>query len=214
MNCCCNKSKLIWSFIFNLAIVIFGVVGVILSVGRHGIKVFQFYTENSNYFALIVSFVYCIFCVICLFFKLRIPRFIYVLRFISTVCLTVTFVMVVCVLGPLYPENFIFYLFGNSNLYQHTICPILSFVSCILFENYANITQYMVILSIIPTLLYGVVMVLLNIFKVVIGPYPFFYFYELPWCVSIFSHISIVFGVVLIAFILHKLISKKNNNSI
>ena len=55
-----TKKKLVMAFVFNFLIFVLEVVGLVLSIQRHGMNVFCYYTENSNYFAGIVSAVFCV----------------------------------------------------------------------------------------------------------------------------------------------------------
>lgn len=205
-----NRTNIICALIINIAIVVLEIIGVFLSVQRHGIKVFQFYTENSNYFALIVSFIFCISCVVALIKRKHIPRWILNLRFVSTVCLTVTFVVVIAVLIPMFPDTFVFMMFQNSNLFQHFLCPVLSFISFIFFENQISLTKKSILYCLIPTLIYGVVLITLNLFKIITGPYPFFYVYVIPWYTTTLSLLGIFIGSLLITIILYYLHNKNN----
>ena len=66
----------------------------------------------------------------------------------------------------------------------------------------------------IPTLIYGVVLIILNIAKVVVGPYPFFYVYDMPWYASILCLLGILLAVVSIAigiYYLHNIVHIKND---
>lgn len=200
-----ERRKLIFAFIVNLAIVGLEIVGLILSVQRHGVKVFQFYTENSNYFALIVSAIFCIGAIVALIRKTRIRKWLHILRYVSTVCLTLTLIIVLIVLIPLYPDTFAYMLFGNSNLYQHLLCPVFSLISFILLEKHESLPKKAIFYALIPTIIYGVACIILNLFKVITGPYPFLYLYAIPWYISAPSLLGILLSAVLIAFGLYAL---------
>ena len=214
------SKQLTIAFVFNLIIVGLEIIGLVLSVNRHGIKVFCFYTENSNYFALIVSFV---FCISYLFNKTTIKTWLIAIRFISTVCLTITLIIVLCVLVPMYPSNFVLWMFKTSNLYQHLLCPVLSIVSFLWFEPKIRLKKNIIIFALIPTIIYGCACIILNLLKIITGPYPFFYVYALPWYVtvcSLFGVLTIAILITIIIFYVHnkpfkkQTFLKKSNNHI
>ena len=91
------NTKLKFALVINLAIVLLEIVGLILSVQRHGTGVFMFYTENSNYFALIVSIIFSVFACMELKQRKTIPKWVKVLRHTTTVCLSITFLVVLFV---------------------------------------------------------------------------------------------------------------------
>lgn len=200
-----NKRKLIFAITINLIIVGLEIIGAVLSVKRHGIKAFQYYTEDSNYFALISSLVFVICGVVSLKTNKSVGGMVHILRFISTTCLTVTLIVVLVVLIPMFPEDSVFMLFGDSNLYQHTLCPLLSILSFVFLENDVRLTKKSIFVSLIPTIIYGVTCVTLNICRVMEGPYPFFYVYEFPWYFSTIFLISIFGGAIVISFVLYSL---------
>lgn len=205
-----NKKKGLLAFFINLIIVFLEIIGVVLSIKRRGISAFMFYTENVNYFTLIVSALFVLEYLI----KQKTSGVTMCLRFTSTVCLCVTFVMVVTVLIPMFPNTFVFMMFKDSNLYQHLICPTLSIVSLILFENKTKFKKIYLLYALMPTFVYGVVCIILNLTKVIIGPYPFFYLYKIPWYISLpwlVGVFLVVCGVDILIFWLHnkKFLRKK-----
>lgn len=205
-----NKKKGLVAFFINLIIVFLEIIGVVLSIKRRGVSAFMFYTEIVNYFTLGVS----VWFVLEYLIKQKASMFTMCLRFTSTVCLSVTFIMVVTVLIPMFPNTFIFMMFKDSNLYQHLICPVLSILSLILFENTNKFKKIYILYALIPTFIYGVICIILNLTKVIIGPYPFFYLYEIPWYISIpwlVGVFLVVCGVDILIFWLHnkKFLRKK-----
>lgn len=165
----------------------------------------MFYTENVNYFSLIVSFVFVLEYLI----NQKTSNFVKCLRFVVNVCLAVVFIMVVTVLVPMFPKNSVFMLFQDSNLYQHLICPIISILSQVLFENKEKFKKIYILYALIPTFLYGVICIVLNLAKVIVGPYPFFYLYQIPWYISIPWLIGVAIIVVLLDIVIFWLHNKR-----
>lgn len=197
-----NNLKLNWAFIFNLLIIIFEIIALVLSIQRHGLRVFKYYTENSNYFALIISTIFCLYTI---FAKNGIKSWMIYLRYVSTVCLAITFVIVSLVLIPMYPASFYFMMFDGSSLFQHLLCPILSIISFLLFENQIFLKKISIFFTIIPTFIYGLVCILLNLLKLMQGPYPFFYVYDISWFVCAISIVAILLISLLIAYAFYKI---------
>ena len=164
------RKKLVLSLLINVVIVVLELVGLYLSLRRHGMKAFQFYTENSNYFTLVVSVCYCLVGAIALRQRRTIPKWIVYLRFTATTCLVITFVVVAVILIPMFPHTWKFMLFDDSNLYQHLLCPIIATLSFVLLENDMQIDKKAILLATIPTIMYGTIMIVLNILRVVTGP--------------------------------------------
>lgn len=196
------------ALVINLIIIVLEIVGVVLSVRRHGVKVFHFYTENSNYFALLVSFVFCVHCIVALLRKTRIKKWILLLRYVSTVCLVITLIIVLLVLIPMFPSTATFMLWRDSNLYQHTLCPLLSVTSFFVFERQDKLPKYALFIGMLPTIFYGVVCIILNILKVMMGPYPFFYVYVLPWYITLSSILVVFLVAIMIVCIIYFLYNR------
>ncbi|MBE5736492.1 MAG: hypothetical protein E7356_03995 [Clostridiales bacterium] len=188
-----KNKKTIVALVLNCAIILLEIIGAILSLQRHGWSAFLYYTEISNYSTLIISVLFVIFGIITLVKHTHIPHIITILRYISTTMLTITIIVVVFVLIPLRPQNALFMLFGNSNLYQHLLCPVISVVSFFIFEKDQKLLHRNICYALIPTLLYGTIMLTLNFLKVVEGPYPFLQVYEFP------THKLIVTLIVVLA---------------
>ena len=208
------RKKTIFALFFNIFIVFFEILGVIFSVQRHGIKVFMFYTENSNYLSLLISLSFCIYAIIYLKSNRSIPYFIYCLRFISTTCLTITLFVVLFILTPMLPGSFVFMMFKSSNLFQHLLCPVFSIISFLFFENSIFLNKKALFYALIPTIIYGIICIGLNLLKIITGPYPFFYVYLVPWWFSSCSILVIIMGSLGISFLLYKLFNKPHSNII
>ena len=137
-----SKQKI--SLFLNIIIVIFCIIGCILCFGGirfvdvplldHGIRNLKFFTVQSNIFAGIMSAVY-VFCLI----KQKntnkpIPTTVNVLKFIATIDLAITFLVVACFLGFLVEQGY-WSLFVNANLLFHLFIPLIGFVSFVIYED-------------------------------------------------------------------------------
>lgn len=132
--------------------------GLYLSARRRGWKLFQFYTQLSNIAALLSA--------AC--FLLAGEKAAW-LRFTGTCMLLMTFVVTLGILIPM-GAGFKKMMLTSSGLFHHTLCPILSTASYLLWEPHASVWYVPVLL----TFAYGMLMLYLNGKGRVDGPYPFF----------------------------------------
>ena len=205
-----KRNKLVVALIVNIVIVVFETVAVFQSVFNHKLGVFKFYTEDSNYLALVISAIFCVSAIVAITNKANIPKWVHFLRYTASVCLTLTFIVILCLLSPMYPDNFIYWMFTGSGIFHHTICPLTSFVSFVIFENYHKLKKKSIFLSLIPTIIYGITCIILNLTHQLLGPYPFFYVYALPWYVSTTSLIGVLVCTLIISFVLYKINNRKS----
>ena len=155
-----SKKKL--ALIINIAILILELFAFGRSIfTEHAIAV-EYYTNDSNIFALISSLLFIVF-----YNKER--EFVKDIRFIATSCLTLTFLVVIFILCPMYDFNYKLLMFTDNFLILHTIVPILCIFSYIALEDRSN-KNY---LCLVFTIIYSIILVSLNILNIVEGPYPF-----------------------------------------
>ncbi len=195
--------KLIAAVVVNGLIIVFEVLGLILSIDDHGLAMFQFYTQDSNYFALVASVLFEIYAVRKLRGRGDIPGWISTVRYMATCCLTLTFLVVIFVLAPM--GNWTYFvpmLTYGSMLYHHLLCPILSIVSLIVFESTCRPPKNRILIATIPTVAYAIIAIILNLTGTLHGPYPFLYVYEQPVWLSIVWLFVILGMALLIAWLL------------
>ncbi len=192
------------SIYLNLLIVIFEIIGFIISIGVNKRVAIEYYTEDSNLLALISSFLFVIF----LLLKNKIPRWLQLFKYMTTICLTVTFLVVLFILGPMLNFNYEWLLLSNGLLFQHLLCPVLSIVVFLLFDDIESFKKRDSIRGVYLTIIYAIIIVILNILKVIKGPYPFLYVYEQPIYMSIIWAITIPGFAFLIAILLRNLYIK------
>ena len=157
--------KLKYSIVINFLIVVFVILGCISMftgftfmkevnlLQLHGIQMFKFYTVDSNILMGVASLVFLIYEFKIVEKKIKeIPRIVYILKFVSTVTILLTFLVTIAYLGPLYG----FYaMYNNTNLFFHLIIPILSLVTYVFFEKH-EIGYKHAYYGIIPMLIYAV----------------------------------------------------------
>lgn len=200
-----NNRRAICAFCANLLIVVLEFVALILSCMEHGVENFHFYTQGSNYLTMAASLLYCIYAIREISRGEELPRWLHSFRYISICCLLVTFFVVLIILMPMSGENALYMLYGGSMLYQHTLCPILAVFSFFAFEGKRMLPKTEVVKAMIPTFLYAFIMILLNTFQVLEGPYFFLMVYRQPWYISAMWCLVILCIAGFLAFVTLKL---------
>ena len=150
------------AFICNGLIILLELIGFILYGVRMHTLSLEYYTMDSNLFALITSIMFVV------FFKSR-KELVRDLRFIATCCLTVTFLVVIFILLPMTNFNIQLLFLQNETMIFHVIAPIISIISYICFEEKSD-KEY---LGFLFTAFYAFVLIILNLKDIVVGPYPF-----------------------------------------
>ena len=181
------KKELILHFI----IVILETIAVIYLLIIDGPMVFKYYTVLSNMLMLIVSAG----CLVSFAGRKEIPAALTVLHLAAAVCLTVTFLIAAFVLMP--QSTFAYYFLDNVALIVHFIGPVLSVVTLMLSD--AEIPKYGVVVPAALTILYGIIALILNAARLLVGPYFFLKVYSTPvGTIAMWFAIIFVLCVILI----------------
>ena len=195
----------------NVCIFVFEIIATIVRLveadGYFGVK---YYTQDSNLLMLIVSGA----MIVCLLRKMingkAIPRIVSVLKLSATVALLITFLVVIFVLAPTFglPYGYRLLLFGGSMYYTHLICPLLSVATFLLVERHHYVKNDLWWAQ-IYTLVYAVIIMILNIARVIEGPYPFLMVYRQSVIESILWAVGILGGAYGLTWLLCKLRRQK-----
>ena len=194
------------SILANLAIVGMELRAIPLSWDGVHAQMFLFYTELSNLFAMGVCFVTALCQLRALLTGGEMPAWVRTLKYTVTCCLMLTFLTVVFFLAPMYgPDGHYVMLLTSSMLYNHFLNPVTALLSFVLLERAPALPRRAVGRAMIPTLVYGGIMLAANVAKVYKGPYPFLYVYEQPLWTSCMWVVVILGGALLIAWAVWKL---------
>lgn len=199
------KNKLLISL--NVLVIVLEIVGFIFSVNEFGFNVFTYYTQYSNFLALISSAL-----LIYSLMKNNYSKKMRFLRYITAQMLAVTFIVVTFILVPLIGKEGYKMLVYGSMLYHHFLCPILVIVSFVFLEKGCPITKKDPLYVLIPTCVYGLTMLVLNILKVIDGPYPFLQMYSLPIYLTLPMLSLVIFISFISGYIIFKLNKNRNSN--
>lgn len=208
-----NRTKT--ALAFNLAIIACEIAAIIIVFLKIGYYPLEYYTEDSNLFALVACSVTAGFQIRCLKSGKEIPHAVQMLKYMAAAVLSVTFIVVLAVLSPMRGEGingWLYMLFNKDFTFLHTLCPILTILSFVLFEKEPFLDTKSAFKATIPTLIYAIVLIILNILGVLDGPYPFLRVMNQPVYMSFVWFIVIVGGALFLAFLIQKLnsIGRKN----
>lgn len=160
----------------HVVLFVLEVAALIHDLHAFGLSMFTHYTIDSNVAQMIVSGI--IIYMILIKGKELIPVWLSTLHLICAVCLTITFLISLFVLAP--QEGFAYYFLENVAPINHLIGPLLSVITFLFFEHSEPLPPGTIFMPMLATLLYGVVALLLNVIKVLDGPYFFLRVYEVP----------------------------------
>ena len=208
----------------NIILVVIGLIGLIETIIGFGNPALEYYTQLSNYFALISATIYTVYLYKNIKGKTKeknnnkeiknttIPKWVSILKYSSTLSLLVTFLVVVFILTPMFGlKSFSWMLFQGTNFYFHTVCPILTFISFIFFEKHNIKGLRDNIRAMYFTMIYATLFIILNILRVVKGPYPFLMVYDQPIYMSVIWFILIVGGAFGLSMLIMWIKDKQQN---
>ena len=142
----------------NVAVIVLEAIGLRISITDRHWKILAFYTQISNLITLASSVAFL------LLGDAAAP-----LRYLSSCMLAMTFLVTLLVLVPM-GGGFENLMLSGNGLYHHTLCPIISVASYVLWEPHVSPWP----LPVAITLAYGLTMLYLNWKRRFDGPYPFF----------------------------------------
>lgn len=211
----------------TLCIVIFlmAVAGSIMCFGEiyvvqtkaleHGILFLKFFTVQSNVLGGISALLYVIFLLRANKKQTKIPTWVHVLRYIATIDLTITFLVVALFLGFITDEGY-FSMYANANFFFHLAVPVLSFVSFCFFEKAPKFKFSFTFLGIIHLALYSIfyLIVVLTHYDYQTGKIDLYYdwygFAQLGLPIAFVAAVVVIGLGFLVAFLLYKINNKQS----
>lgn len=181
----------------NILLIVLAGLGLYFSIVDK--NAFLYYSDNAGMFALSSSIIYVI-----IVLAKKEPNFLSLaLRYVSTTCLVLTLVgtfYVATTTGENYLDSFI----KGSHLFNNLLCPIVSFVSFTMFEGDRRLNKKKTIwYALIPTVIYGIIMLVCNVSNTFTGPYSFMMINDNPVYVTVIVFIvTIILNYVIGRFLL------------
>ncbi len=172
-----NKNRQNIALILNIAAFLCGSVGIVFRLVRSFDDFFLYYTQLSNVAGVISSAIYIAFSSA---ESAKIRRFTVCARYLSSCMLMMTFIVVMCIFIPFGTPRTTLRLMGSVNgVLHHAVCPVISVVSYIFFEDGVKKGKA-VLIPVISTAIYAAVIYALNFLRLADAPYPFFEVYDHP----------------------------------
>lgn len=181
----------------NILLIVLAGLGLYFSIVDK--NAFLYYSDNAGMFALSSSIIYVI-----VVLTKKEPNFLSLaLRYVSTTCLVLTLVgtfYVATTTGENYLDSFI----KGSHLFNNLLCPIVSVISFTLFEGDRRLNKKKTIwYALIPTVIYGIIMLVCNVSNTFTGPYSFMMINDNPVYVTVVVFIvTIILNYVIGRFLL------------
>lgn len=181
----------------NILLIVLAGLGLYFSIVDK--NAFLYYSDNAGMFALSSSIIYVI-----IVLAKKEPNFLCLaLRYVSTACLVLTLVgtfYVATTTGENYLDSFI----KGSHLFNNLLCPIVSVISFTLFEGDRRLNKKKTIwYALIPTVIYGIIMLVCNVSNTFTGPYSFMMINDNPVYVTVIVFIvTIILNYVIGRFLL------------
>lgn len=181
----------------NILLIVLAGLGLYFSIVDK--NAFLYYSDNAGMFALSSSIIYVI-----IVLAKKEPNFLCLaLRYVSTTCLVLTLVgtfYVATTTGENYLDSFI----KGSHLFNNLLCPIVSVISFTLFEGDRRLNKKKTIwYALIPTVIYGIIMLVCNVSNTFTGPYSFMMINDNPVYVTVVVFIvTIILNYVIGRFLL------------
>jgi hypothetical protein len=172
------------SYLLKILVVICSLGGVTLSSvlsKRHGYgewwRAFLYFTGQSNLWLGLSFLMLLIVPLISKSWYDKKSQVLYLFKYISTVCITVTFIVFSVFLAPFAPPEY--YLFGVSSFLTHIFAPIFAITDFFVDDHPYNLNSKKALWTTVPPFFYTVVVISLVALKVDFGrgePYPYYFF--------------------------------------
>lgn len=204
----------------NLIIFILGIIGCTSQFAHGGLPIIRYYTFDSNFIGMLAAGILAVFQIINFANDSKKPPVWAILfKYLSAAVLSVTFLVVVFVLSPMYAElygslsnSYYHMLLNGDMLYQHFLCPVFAIISVlftdpsigpdtVLFGRKGSAAAAGLI-GLIPTIIYAIITITLNITGQLVGPYPFLRVRSQPVWATVLWCLIIVGTAYFIAFLL------------
>ena len=215
-----NKMRYISGIVICSLVIIYTLLAFMLNlIDYYGHKDSEAGAGTLRMFTTISNLIAAFAAAMCLPFQIdglrrdryKLPSWIVVVMYIGTVGVSLTFSMAVSVIS-IY-QGFYKTMFNDSNLYLHTICPILIILLFLLVISDVKIKFIHTIIAMVPVLGY---MLLYYIMVFVTKQWRDHYYTDafIPWPVSLVLLLGVAFGICQLVRLIHNLTNKHVTKSI
>ena len=173
----------------------------------------KFFTVQSNVLAGVTALLYIIFLLSERKTQKKIPLVIHVLRYIATIDLIITFLVVALFLGFIVDEGY-FSMYTNANFFFHFAVPVLNLISFVWFEDTPKFKLIHTLYGMLHLALYSVFYLIVAVSHFKNGAVDIYY----DWYAFAQKGLPLAFvsGIVVMAlgyftaYVLYKIINKLN----
>ena len=215
-----NKMRWIMGIVMSSTVIVATAVMIVFNVTNFfqeenievGFGTLRMFTTLSNIIAAIAAFM-------CLPFqiqglkknKYKLPSWIVLLFFVGATGVFLSFFIAITILSI--TKGFLIIMFQNSNLFMHTICPILVTLTFVLVLSDVRIKFRFCFLAVAPVALYSL---LYYIMVFALGVWEDHYEANafIPWPITLLLILAIAFGIAALLRFLHNLMGKHVSNGI
>ena len=175
-------------YFLNIVIIVLEIIGFAISIRHRRWGILAYYTQLSNMAALIGSV------------SVLIAGHGTAVSYVGTCFLVLTFLVTLLILVPM-GGGFKRLMLSGNGLYHHLLCPVFTVISHIIWGRQSPVWYIPVILTII----YGIVMLILNGQRKYDGPYPFFRVHNQSVSATVLWMAALVGVITLISVVVGKL---------
>ena len=215
-----NKMRFISGIVICSLVIAVTFVALTLNVANYfnpddpepGFATFRMFTTLSNVIAAFAAS-------LCLPFQIdglrrdryKLPSWIVMVMYIGAVGVFLTFVFAISLIS--FTQGFVKAMFSDSNIFMHTISPILITVLFVLVVSDHKIKFSYSLISVIPVAIYMVIYFIM-VFVLKIWKDHYYTDKYIPWPFSLLLVVSVCFGVCQLLRVLHNLSNTYINKSI
>lgn len=142
--------------IFGLMVALLGIPFLQEGSKSNFLNLIKYFTVESNIFMGITALIFAINEILYIKKGKKINKIIFILKYVSTVCVAITFFTVVFFLAPLVYRDRALTMFTGINFFYHVAIPVLSIIVFILFENSNQYNIKITIFGMILFLIYSI----------------------------------------------------------
>ena len=201
------KKAALRGFIPDVLLTVLCLAGIIIhfSVLSPWWASFRFYTLDSNLLLLTACLTKAVIeGQVLTGRKLFVPSYVSVFKYVAVSMTSLTFLVVALILVPMaggiraIPQLF----FRNAGMFLHFLCPLTAAASLIFADRTALPDRRVTLAALLPTLLYALILTLLNLLRIVDGPYPFLRVWAQPIWQSLMWFVAILTAAWTVAWLL------------
>lgn len=157
------KRNTLFSLLLNIAIIAFVVGGIIGHYTGFGpvsppsFSYYHYYTQQSNILNAVICLIFIVFLILEATGKIKqIHKYVYIMKHVGAVAVTVTFLVVVLILTPgsAATGEPVSRLYTGTGMFFHVFAPVLTIVTFLLFERNKDIKYPQTLFALIPLVIY------------------------------------------------------------